>query len=83
MTVREAFAKAGHPVPDGARVGLSGRDWFYSVDCRRASVFSAAAGGWLTPPNSGYLDIRVDLSNLPALDACNALPECVQKVVSA
>lgn len=95
MTVREAFAKAGHPVPERWKIvpmlGTIGvlaenrdklgetwvSDWY-----EFASADTIDGETWMLI-HKGQRDTAkvIDLSNLPAVDAYDALPECVQKVV--
>lgn len=90
MTVREAFEKAGHPVPPG-RIAFdsSGHryDWFGRCDdvggTRHKQGFKFIGDQWsFLPCEPGYkFESQIDLSNLPAIDAYAALPECVRKVL--
>jgi len=77
VTVKDAFSVCGHPIPDNARIGLHGRDWFYSVDSERASVFGADR--WLTPPGNNRLHILVSLASLPVSEVFELLPPLVRK----
>jgi hypothetical protein len=88
MTVREAFEKAGYPVPDDAKIV---RDWCYSCNedewawhspTRYAESFSKWKGKRLAQ----YADIvwlrrATNLTNLPAIDAYDVLPGCVRKAL--
>ena len=97
MTVREAFEKAGHPVPEDAMLVLDyGKIAFLYGDKFRVTDNSTSRNiyrfetiktlpescGWIASGSRelGHID-RVDLSNLPAIDAIDALPEVVRKVV--
>ncbi len=83
MTVREAFALAGHPVPDGATIHHESdwtdlrRGWIYHLDGQRFRFTNLPS--WVKI-NSAKVS-PPDFSNLPAIDALEALPECVRKVV--
>lgn len=111
MTVREAFAAAGHPVPaDGTTMHVKFDENTWCIDSdyglfefsdRDAIIEDAKGWGhdisglvdiaavpefdWLcfplSEPENNEFDVRFDLSNLPAADAYDALPEVVQKVV--
>lgn len=87
MTIREAFAKAGYPVPVDAMIGswtTSGL-WFYSFEgC--SFWFKHPSGPWVKDGPWDYhrrdMAMRmIKLDNLPAVDALDALPECVRKVL--
>lgn len=85
MTVREAFAKAGYPVPEGAFMTLKGMSrplaWKYSYK-KKDFIFQQLRGVWAwdSAGNTNSL-CDVNLSNLPAVDAFDALPKCVQEVI--
>lgn len=77
MTVREAFAKAGHPVPEDAMIGYSNITgaWRWGANDAHGTFFR----GWAIA--NGPSAITPNLANLPARDAYDALPECVRKVL--
>ena len=89
MTVMEAFAKAGHPVPEGALVYMNER---HTWQCRRTKTkhrngeltsyyYVWRPGRWECTGVGRGFRCDIALSNLPAADAYDALPECVRKVV--
>ena len=83
MTVREAFAKAGHPVPDSGLIYKSSRFWFAVlplVGCYDEMEFRS---GWkhLNTYERNPRGLSPNLSNMPAKDCLSALPEVVRKVV--
>lgn len=108
MTVREAFAKAGHPVLDRCKIVYAydgyveehdllddtsveqvvqniTPDW-WTVENPPYRNWELFDDGWTDPGNMmkpcGWLRHPLpDLSNLPAIDAYDALPEVVRKVV--
>lgn len=82
LSVREAFAKAGHPVPEGAYIYFDHEEgipdaWWYAT--AEAWCFFVSEGWGAV--HGGIERDPIDLSNLPAADAYDALPECVRKVV--
>lgn len=87
MTIREAFAKAGHPVPAGAKIYANAVvneewNWWYDFDNKARACFVWDDGDW--SQENGIDDVYmifVPLDNLPAIDAFDALPECVRKEV--
>lgn len=98
MTVREAFAKAGYPVPEKAMLFVAYQqkpnherraEWIAVFDagiCPVGKRFFLGARAWMTDEpfsNSRHWVItRIDLSSLPAIDAYDALPDVVKKVVT-
>lgn len=78
-TVAEVFARAGFPVPSGAKVFFW--DYWEAWDGTQAWHFAIASilnpdngPGWVKATGSwGYRKI-IDISNLPAVDAAAALP---------
>jgi hypothetical protein len=88
LTVREAFALAGHPVPDSAKVFYW--DGWHATQDDGAWHFALAyignpdcGPGWLTAEGSWNYRQIVDVSNLPARDCLEALPSIVQAALSA
>lgn len=111
MTVKEAFAKAGHPVLARCKIVyaydghveehdllvcasvqqvITGAnitpDWWTVENPTYRNWELFGDDGWADPGNMmmpcGYLTHPLpDLSNLPAKDCLDALPECVRKVV--
>lgn len=97
MTIREAFAKAGHPVMEGRPIFVAycGKEINYanrpewiapsSSDGIHGYRFFLGAQHWMPDEpfstSRGWIISRIDLSNLPAIDALDALPECVREVV--
>ena len=93
MTVREAFEKAGYPVPKGKCLNLYLWDYEtprlgYEDSCiyeNDAWMLEDAYGhlGWF--PNSlfdSHIKIEgLNMSNLPAKDAYDLLPDVVKEVV--
>jgi hypothetical protein len=93
MTVREAFEKAGHPVPgnkplhiylwDRVDVCVGYEDAFIEQDDAWRLYTAYGVMGWY--PECVYDDHlkigEVDISNLPAIDAYEALPDVVKAVV--
>ena len=83
MTVREAFALAGHPVPEGATIHHESdwtdlrRGWIYHLDGQPFRFTNLPSWGKI---NSAGVSLP-DLSNLPASVFADVLPECVTRVV--
>lgn len=79
MTVREAFAAAGHPVPEGYELACSWHDdcWF----ARKGEDY-VVFGPELEGVSIRVINaVGINLSNLPAIDAYDALPDVVKAVV--
>jgi hypothetical protein len=84
VTVREAFHNAGYPVPEGPLYYAS-TWWVPASFYSELYTFTPTGDRWV------YLEMHwadpfghtanFDLSNLPAIDAYDALPEVVRKVV--
>ncbi len=83
-TVAEAFADAGFPVPDGARIyyealrHLNRKMWItHIIGC---AVFPFIGTTWAPkrPCGSFLAGEDIDLSNLPAKDAWEQLPAVVR-----
>ena len=83
MTVREAFALSGHPVPEGATIHHESdwtdlrRGWIYHLDGQPFRFTNLPSWGKI---NSAGVSLP-DLSNLPASVFADVLPECVTRVV--
>lgn len=78
ITVAEAFALAGHPLPEGGfLVPNIHRIWQVHTHEGYTRSFD---DGW-EKPSAIYGDTDIDLRNLPARDAWNALPEIVREAV--
>jgi len=81
-TVREAFALAGYPVPEGAKLDCwcpsHGRNIWMYYDGKQHVDFEK--GGWV--PQGGLIcglrSVGMNLSNLPVADALSALPQVVK-----
>lgn len=80
LTVREAFEKAGHPVPEGARLEYSEDNWSYLHE-DRTTHWGLSSERWAYSSPYTRPVTHFDLSNLPARDALEALPQEVRKVV--
>lgn len=93
MTIREAFAAAGHPVPEAAKITFDDcyrcnhRAWFWFTegdDVRRFDTWSncwSEAHARLGVSNRVFFYRRLDISTLPAIDALDALPDAVKAVL--
>lgn len=96
MTVREAFEKAGHRIPRGNKIifRLVVTSSMMVGDGASMCWFAVGNGEfwfgdtWVHfgetshhPINVSHSSIDPDLSNLPAIDAYDALPDVVKKVV--
>lgn len=101
MTVREAFAKAGYPVPEGKALSLVMRSYEDTPDWGfwdESGGFDERPSPWFFKPQreeedfpylwypctaDDYMVIDgLDLSNLPAEDAYDALPSVVREIIS-
>ena len=99
LTVREAFALAGHPIPDGARIiahflllpGGTAADvnryWTWRLI---TDVGHFLDGRWQIEKinESDPKDmvrvisaVSINLTNLPAQDCIDSLPECVKEAI--
>jgi len=80
MTVREAFALAGYPVPEGATLVWASFDWIATAN-NPWKTYCFLEDEWVPETDicMGFRDI--DLSNLPAKNAWSALPTCVRKAI--
>lgn len=95
MTVREAFAKAGHPVEDGWAILWFGVQWNLRTGGEAGPIYRKVFGNdytgsaikfeWEACDSVIPFNFRLspDLSNLPAIDAYDALPKCVREVLDA
>lgn len=98
MTVREAFALAGHPVPEGAELRyvpdtpLYDDAWIIYLKEPHTTITWFAPRrndkGWEKEQDEDFSShasqlTTFDLSNLPAIDAYDALPEVVRAVVKS
>lgn len=99
LTVADAFALAGFPVPEGAKLHISGCDlsWTASIDgpCTEGGLdvtlllFGPLDGehhDWLyqtTDWRESESTLEVDLSRLPLADAFDALPQVIRDAVEA
>ncbi len=87
LTAREAFEKAGYPVPEGCGLVVSishyGEYAWLAVHVSGTTKhFRKLSDEW--DWRVAYKErLIVDLSNLPAKDCLDALPEVVRKVVEA
>lgn len=91
MTVKEAFEKAGYPIPDGGLIGYSWRghawDWFGRVSClhhsdRAGQGFKFVSQWSFFPCEPGHeFEPHFDLSNVSAIDAWTALPSVVTRAL--
>lgn len=94
LTVRQAFALAGFPVPEGKAIQLFDSDgdirWGHMdvYICGDSPWYlkaeESAPGGWMWWPEQFDCDAvldGLDLANLPARDALSALPQVVRAAV--
>lgn len=83
VSVRQAFALAGHPVSDNGDIYYVGLYWHWlSADGGESLMF--IDDGWRkTRAEWVESSAMIRLSDLPAQDAGPALPECVQKALGA
>lgn len=85
MTIREAFEKAGYPVPEGSSIEFQeGIGWRTYEKAFCDSYCDADLGvGWyeLSPPLWMYEDF-IDISDLSYEKALNALPHLVKMKLS-
>jgi len=81
MTVWEAFEMAGHPVSNKAgRISMTRGGWSW---LNKPYIYLFGEEGWKLYLGSIICewDFTIDLTNLPAKDALDALPEAVKQVV--
>lgn len=93
MTIREAFAKSGYSVPSTFNlfVGMYDGDskiGFLDLDplTKEATLWTVQScygqPGWMyLSSDQCEIAYGIIIDNLPAIDALDALPECVRKVV--
>lgn len=82
VSVREAFKLAGYPAPDNGEIYYVGLYWHWqSHSCADALMF--CVDGW-RPTRIEWVDSSpmIRLSDLPATDALEALPDCIKKVLT-
>lgn len=86
MTVAEAFALAGHPVPEGARITRYDANglWMWTTSKKACSFcvpHSESPKSWHKPyPLWEHLPSLScpNLANLPAVDAWGQLPDAIR-----
>jgi len=93
MTVREAFDRAGYPVPNGRALSLYLWDYEtprigFEDSCvydNDAWVFEKAYGQWGWFPHTLCDDhVKIDgvnIDHLPAIDAYDVLPDVVKEIL--
>jgi hypothetical protein len=91
VTVRAAFALAGHPVPDGVPIYFYDWDgygdaWHYHLEGTRhyfvpkGNSISGTEPRWVKA--RGYLDLkRINYANMPAVDCFEHLPKPIQSTL--
>lgn len=87
MTVREAFEKAGYPVPEGCRLLLEEMNrygvcaWLCVHETGTTFQFRQLSNEWGWRNACKSWKPPFSIANLPATDAYDALPDVVKKVV--
>lgn len=85
LTAAEAFAKAGHQIPEGATLhfgfGQCSVRWFYLMERNHTygCLYRIDKNKWSA--TCALPNFYPDLRNLPAKDCLDALPECVREVL--
>lgn len=80
VTVADAFELAGHPVPEGAKLGFNGNEWFVLAPAYLYFDEEPGMVGWGNAPLlSKSVEEGIDQSRLPVADAINQLPEPIRK----
>lgn len=89
MTIREAFAKAGHPLPDDCRLLLEEMNrygvcaWLCVHESGTTFQFRQLSNEWAWRSACKTWKPPFSIANLPAFDAYDALPKCVRDVLDA
>lgn len=75
ITVAEAFKLAGHPVPEGMRISFTDYQWIAKQRGGHSATWNWTDRRWMYE----FHNVPIDMSNLPARDAWERLPEVVRE----